>query len=156
MRTDIDGHDIFMFELGTLLQFIYNNGSIQMFNILNRPSAIDCSNDLFLDLLNICANNPPLNLSSFHLIKWIEKLNDGNLKMSINDLISMVENFMIIEPLDIDISDKSDETIMKNNLNLVRQELMGRKYKKVTEATINKIDKIFIQLQIDLYITDNK
>ena len=156
MRTDIDGHNIFMFELGLLLTLIYKNGSAQMFNILTRPSAIDCENDLFLKLMSICINNPPLNLSSFHLTKWIDDLNSGNLKMSINDLIDMVNEFAQIEQLDVDVSDKSSESIMKNNLNLVKQELMTKKYDKITEATISKIDKLFIQLQIDLYITDDR
>ncbi len=156
MHTDIDGHNIFMMELGLLLTLIYQNGSVQMFNILAHPPSIDCSNDLFLDLLSLCVNNPPLNLSSFHLIKWIDKLNSGDLNMSTIDLIDMVEEFDKVDPLDVDVSDKSNESLMKNNLNLVRQELMEKKYDKITEATINKIDKMFIQLQLDLYTTDDK
>lgn len=156
MTTDIDGHGILMFELGALLHFIYQNGSMQMFNVLTRPSAIDCSNDCFHDLLDICIDNPPLLLSSFHLIEWIDKMNNGDLHMSIDDLMVMVENFIQVEPLDIDVSDKSCECIMKNNLNLVKQELKNRTYKKITEATINRIDKLFIKLQLDLYMTDDK
>ena len=45
---------------------------------------------------------------------------------------------------------------MKNNLNLVKQELKSKNFKKITEATISKMDKLFIKLQIDLYMTDNK
>ena len=156
MSTDIDGHNIFMMELGSILHFIYKNGSTQMFNWLTHPSAIDCSIDLFYDLLSICSSNPPLNLSSFHLINWIDRLNNGDLNMSANDLMVMVENFMMIEPLDIDISDKSNEAVMKNTLNMVRQELKGKTYKKVSEATINRIDQLFIQMQLDLYMTDDK
>lgn len=156
MRTDIDGHNIFMFELGLLLTLIYKNGSAQMFNILTYPSAIDCESNLFLKLMSICINNPPLNLSSFHLIKWIDELNSGNLNMSTNDLIDMVEEFNQIEQLDVDVSDTSSESIMKNNLNLVKQELMSKKYDKITEATIARIDKIFVQLQLNLYTTDDK
>ena len=76
--------------------------------------------------------------------------------MSTIDLIEMVENFMLIEPLDVDVSDKSSEALMKNNLNLVKQELKSKNFKKITEATISKMDKLFIKLQIDLYITDDK
>lgn len=156
MVTDIDGHDILMIELGTLLHLIYKNGSTQMFNILVQPSAIDCSNDCFRDLLDMCRNNPPLQLASFHLINWIDRLNDGDLNMSTSDLIDMAQNFIEIEPLDIDISNKCCEPVMRNNLNLVRQELKERHYKKITEATMNKIDKLFIQMQLDLYMTDEK
>lgn len=156
MRTDIDGHNIFMFELGLLLTLIYKNGSTQMFNILTHRSAIDCENNLFLKLMRICINHPPLNISSFHIIKWVDELNNGNLKMSANDLLDMVEEFNKIEPLDVDVSDKSSESIMKNNLNLVKQELMEKKYDKITETVISRIDKIFVQLQLNLYMTDDK
>ena len=106
--------------------------------------------------MQISYDNPPLQLSSFHLINWIDELNNGNLNMSTIDLIEMVENFMLIEPLDVDVSDKSSEALMKNNLNLVKQELKSKNFKKITEATINAIDKLFIKLQLDLYMTDNK
>lgn len=159
MSTDIDGHNIFMFELGLLLYLIYRNGSVQMFNILHS-SGDNCSwslsNDDFLELLELSYDNPPLQLSSFHLIKWIDRLNDGDLNMSIIDLIDMVENFIIIHSLDVDVSDKSSEAVMKNNLNMVRQELKGQRFKKITEATLNKIDNLFIRLQINLYMTDDK
>lgn len=156
MSTDIDGHNIFMMELGTILHLIYRNGSLQMFNWLMHLSSIDCSNDLFLDLVNICFANPPLLLSSFHLINWIDELNSGNLNMSTIDLIEMVEEFNKVDQLDVDVSDVKGEVLMKNKLNEVRQELKGKNYKKITEATINKIDKLFIQMQLDLYMTDNK
>ena len=160
MHTDIDGHNIFMFELGFILHLIYQNGSIQMYNILVKNIGTNLIyepfNKIFWDLISIIDDNPPLQLSSFHLINWIDNLNNGNLNMSTIDLIEMVENFMLIEPLDVDVSDKSNESVMKNNLNLVKQELKSKNFKKITEATINAIDKLFIKLQLDLYMTDNK
>lgn len=159
MSTDIDGHNIFMMELGLLLRLIYSNGSVQMFNILHEVGDVslpNISNDNFTKLFDLSCNNPPLQLSSFQLIKWIDDFNDGNLNISLDDLMDMVEHFMVIEPLDIDISDRSSEVVMKNTLNMVKQELKSRRFKKVTEATISKIDKLFVELQIDLYITDDK
>ena len=158
MTTDIDGHNIFMMELGLLLLIIYQNGSVQMFNFLHGGGSmkiIDAS-DTFEELMQLSYDNPPLQLSSFQLINWIDELNNNNLKMSTIDLIEMVENFMEIEPLDVDVSDKSSESLMKNNLNLVKQELKTRNFKKITEATISKIDKLFVKLQLDLYMTDDK
>ena len=158
MHTDIDGHNIFMMELGLLLILMYQNSYMQMFNLLHGGSNIkinDTSND-FAELMQISYDNPPLQLSSFHLINWIDNLNNNDLNMSTIDLIEMVENFMLIEPLDVDVSDKSSEALMKNNLNLVKQELKSKNFKKITEATISKMDKLFIKLQIDLYITDDK
>lgn len=160
MHTDIDGHNIFMFELGFILHLIYQNGSIQMYNILVKNMGTNLIyepfNKIFWDLISIIDDNPPLQLSSFHLINWIDNLNNNDLNMSTIDLIEMVENFMLIEPLDVDVSDKSSEALMKNNLNLVKQELKSKNFKKITEATINAIDKLFIKLQLDLYMTDDK
>lgn len=159
MSTDIDGHNIFMMELGLLLRLIYSNGSVQMFNILHEVGDVSLPNilnDNFTKLFDLSCNNPPLQLSSFQLIKWIDDFNDGNLNISLDDLMDMVEHFMVIEPLDIDISDRSSEVVMKNTLNMVKQELKSRRFKKVTEATISKIDKLFVELQLDLYMTDEK
>lgn len=149
MHTDIEGHNIFMMELGELLYYIYDKASIQMYNWLINPSALPCQfSSCFNDLLNICIANPPLQLSSFQLIKWIDRLNDGDINYSANDLIDMVEQFMTIEPLDIDVSDKSNEVVMKNNLNKVKQLLMEKKYDKIDELTIYEIDKLYVKLQM--------
>ena len=43
MSTDIDGHNIFMMELGSLLHLIYHNGSIQMYQWLMHKSDINIS-----------------------------------------------------------------------------------------------------------------
>ena len=155
MKTDIDGHNIFMMELGFMLQLIYNNGSLQMFNLLNTPSAIDCSNNCFLDLLNVCSNNPPLNLASFHLIEWIDKMNDGDSVMDIQDLVYMGEQFNIVADTKIRFDEAENEAYYRNQLNEMRQVLKQENYKKVTEAIINEIDRLFIKMQLDLYMTDD-
>lgn len=154
MHTDIEGHNIFMMELGELLYFSYDKASIQMYNWLINSSEIKSdSEEIFNELINICKSNPPLQLSSFHLIKWIDSLNDGDINYSANDLIDMVEHFMTIEPLDIDVSDKSSEVIIKNNLNKVKQLLMEKKYDKIDELTIHQIDKLYVKLQMEsIYI----
>ena len=60
------------------------------------------------------------------------------------------------EPLDIDFDDNDSEIILKNKLNKVSQELKSKKYNKISERIMRLIDKEFINLQIDLYISDNK
>lgn len=154
MHTDIENHNIFMMELGELLYFIYDKASVQMYNWLINPSALENDVDeVFKQLINICINNPPLQLSSFQLIKWIDKLNDDDINYSANDLIDMVEHFMTIDPLDIDVSDKSNEVVIKNNLNKVKQLLIEKEYKKIDELTIHQIDKLYVKLQMEsIYI----
>ena len=154
MRTDIDGHNIYMIELGTLLIASYRHGSIKMYNWLIHDSNIKIRNKLFDELISNCIDNPPLNLASFRLIKSIDDMNKGCLPERVSDLVELVEEFMEIDQLDIDVSDKSSTIVMHNNLNLVRQELKGRNYKKINESFMNLIDDLFIDLQLDLYITD--
>lgn len=149
MKTDIEGHNIFMMELGELLYLVYDKASMQMYNWLITPSKIkNDDNKNFKKLIEICVSNPPLQLASFQLIKWIDRLNDGDINYSSNDLIDMVEYFMTIEPLDIDVSDKSNETIIKNNLNQVKQLLIEKKYDKIDELTIHQIDTLYVGLQL--------
>ena len=156
MSTDIDGHNIFMMELGSLLHLIYHNGSIQMYQWLMHKSDINISYSHFDQLLEYCDDNPPYELVKFHFIKWIDELNDGNLNMSTFDLVDMVKIFIEDEPLDIDFDDNDSEIILKNKLNKVSQELKSKKYNKISERIMRLIDKEFIHLQIDLYISDNK
>lgn len=156
MSTDIDGHDIYMLELGTLLIASYKHGSMKMYNILTHESDLNIENELFDNLVNNCIDNPPLVSSIFHIINHIKKMNEGTLHIPISDLVELVQDFMVVAPLDIDVSDKSSETVMKNNLNMVKQILMQKTYPKVSEKKLNDIDNLFIYLQLDLYITDDK
>lgn len=156
MTTDIDGHNIFMMELGSLLHLAYHSGSIQMYQWLMHESDISINNHHFNQLLEYCEVNPPYDLAKFHLIKWIEKLNDGDLNMSISDLVDMVKIFMVDEPLDIDFSDNDSEIVLKNKLNEVSQQLRSKKYRKISEYIMRLIDNEFVCLQIDLYMTDEK
>lgn len=156
MSTDIDGHNIFMMELGSLLHLIYHNGSIQMYQWLMHKSDININYYHFDQLLEYCEVNPPYELVKFHLIKWIDKLNDGNLNMSTFDLVDMVKIFMENEPLDVDFDDNDSEIVLKNKLNKASQELRSKKYNKISEMTIRLIDKEFVNLQISLYMNDDK
>lgn len=156
MHTDIDGHNIFMVELGTLLHLAYHNGSIQMYDWIVHKSDIDINYSHFDQLLEYCNDNPPYELVKFNLTKWIDELNDGNLNMSTFDLVDMVKIFMENESLDIDFNDNDSEVTLRNKLNKVSQELKSKKYDKISERTMRLIDKEFIYLQIDLYITDDK
>lgn len=156
MSTDIDGHNIFMMELGSLLHLIYHNGSIQMYQWLMHKSDINISYSHFDQLLEYCDDNPPYELVKFNLTRWIDELNDGNLNMSTFDLVDMVKIFMENEPLDIDFDDNDSEIVLKNKLNKVSQELKSKKYDKISERTIRLIDREFVSLQISLYISDDK
>lgn len=147
MSTDIDGHNIFMMELGSLLHLIYHNASMQMYQWLCHPSDLIIPNDDFDKLVSLCETYPPYNLASFHLINWVAELNNGNLNMSTFDLVDMFKIFMKNEPLDIDFDASTDEIYLKNQLNQASQILKTKKYKKISEAEMHQIDRTFINLQ---------
>lgn len=147
MSTDIDGHNIFMMELGSLLHLVYHNASIQMYQWLCHPSDIIIRNEDFDTLIEYCEEYPPYQLASFHLINWVEELNNGNLNMSTFDLVDMFKIFMKNEPLDIDFDASTDEIYLKNQLNQASQILKTKKYKKISEAEMHQIDRTFINLQ---------
>ena len=96
MTTDIDGHNIYMMELGMLLIASYRHGLMRMYNWLVHESDIKIENELFNDLINICIDNPPLLLSSFNIIKMIDKVNEGSLLEALIDLVELVEEFIVI------------------------------------------------------------
>ena len=147
MSTDIDGHNIFMMELGSLLHLVYHNASIQMYQWLCHPSDIIIHNEDFDTLIEYCEEHPPYQLASFHLINWVEELNNDNLNMSTFDLVDMFKIFMKNEPLDIDFDASTDEIYLKNQLNQASQILKTKKYKKISEAEMHQIDRTFINLQ---------
>ena len=151
MSTDIDGHNIFMMELGSLLHLVYHNASIQMYQWLCHPSDIIIRNEDFDTLIEYCEEYQPYQLASFHLINWVEELNNGNLNMSTFDLVDMFKIFMKNEPLDIDFNTSQEEVYLKNQLNQASQLLKTKEYKKITEAEMHKIDNSFITLQINSF-----
>ena len=151
MSTDIDGHNIFMMELGSLLHLAYHNASIQMYQWLCHPSDIIIRYEDFDTLIVYCEEYTPYQLASFHLINWVEELNNGNLNMSTFDLVDMFKIFMKNEPLDVDFNTSQEEVYLKNQLNQASQLLKTKKYKKITEAEMHKIDNSFITLQINSF-----
>ena len=78
-------------------------------------------------------------------------MNNGNLNMSTFDLVDMFKIFMKNEPLDVDFNTSQEEVYLKNQLNQASQLLKTKKYKKITEAEMHKIDNSFITLQINSF-----
>ena len=155
MSTDINGYDIHMMELGALLHLSYHNASIQMYQWLCHSSDLTIPNEMYDILIGYCIKYPPYNLVSFHFIEWVDKLNNGDLNMSVKDLVDMFKIFMESEPLDVDFDTSDNEAYLKNQLNQAAQLLKEKDYKKVTEAEMYQIDKAFVGLQLSLYITDD-
>lgn len=154
MSTDIDGHDIHLIELGLMLQLIYQKGSIQMYDWLLHESDIKIDNKIYDSLIDRCYNNPPLHINQIYLIDWTSHMNDGTLDMDVKKLFYLYQLFD--KYYSIGIVDSDNEVDMKNQINKASQKLKSEEFRKISEFVVYEIDKLFIQLQLDLYITDDK
>ena len=90
------------------------------------------------------------------MIEWIERTDEVT-SIRTQSFLKQCEKFNKLDELDYS-KDLDTENIgsVSNQFNYVKQQLKGKKYNKISELIINEIDKLFIQMQIDLYTTDNK
>lgn len=159
MTTDFDGHRIIMFELGQLLQFSYRYGEINHFCTLVTPSDIKIVSNLFSTLVDKCLNNPPIHRINLSLIEWFERTDEVH-RIRTESFNKVCKKYNILfGGIDVDntISTKdNDEAYILKQFRDAARQLKEMKTKKISEATIYELDKIFVQLQIDLYSTDGK
>ena len=71
--------------------------------------------------------------------------------------IRLIKTYQQFDDLDVDLelSNRDDEYILRQFREADKQ-LRQKKHKKITELVIHEINQLYIQLQIDLYITDDK
>lgn len=159
MTTDIDGHRIIMQELGQILLYSYNFGSINDYLILTELACLDdfeISNSIYYELLYLCEHNVPLQRFDVRLINWIE-LTDEVHKVRTKSFVEACDNYCIYDSLEYDRElEYKDDIYIQQQFKDVANQLKHKNHNKITEATIEKINQLYIQLQVDLYITDNK
>lgn len=156
MYTTLEDYKIFLIELGEILRYSYKMGSLHHFNNLLIASEINCENNLFDALVDYCRENPPMLMIKTSLIEWIKRT-DEVMPIRTQTFLKQCENFNKLDELDYDEDlDLQNESAIINQFHHVRRQLEDKKYKKVTELAMNRIDKTFIQMQIDLYTTDDK
>ena len=126
-----------------------------MFDNLLHDSDIKIENKLFIDLVNICRNNPPLSLFKKVFMDWIEATNEYS-ENTVKIFLEHCEAYSHFDTLYYDKDLLSSNSAGINNcFNDVYQQLSDKKYQKVTELAISQIDKLLIKLQLDLYTTDD-
>lgn len=159
MTTDIDGHRIIMQELGQILLYSYNFGSVEDYMILTQSvfqDDFEISNSIYDELLDLCRHNVPLQRFGIRLINWIE-LTDEVHKVRTKSFIKACNNYRIYDSLEYDRElEYKDDIYIQQQFKDVANQLKHKNHNKITEATIEKINQLYIQLQVDLYITDNK
>ena len=140
--TDIDGHNIYFVELGALLRYSYQHGSMKMYSILSTNTDIDCDIDeSYQSIVELVTENPPLHIGKLRLLNMLDTVLDDDYDgdITLNEVTQLVDDFNKVD--DIGFSVTSDNDIeMRNQLNKFRQELKTQEYKKVSEKKINEID----------------
>lgn len=158
MMTDIDGHMIIMEELGQVLLYAYNMGSIDYFMRLLHVSDIDCASKSFDNLLNICISNPPLQRIDATLIEWLERTDEVH-TVRTQTFTTLFNQYNQLDSIDVDTTistDTHDDVYILSQFNEAIRQLERKNHKKITELIIHEINKVYINMQIDLYITDDK
>ena len=159
MTTDIDGHRIIMQELGQILLYSYNFGSVEDYMILTQlilQDDFEISNPIYDELLDLCRHNVPLQRFGIRLINWIE-LTDEVHKVRTKTFVDACDDYHIYDSLEYDRElEYKDDIYIQQQFKDVANQLKHKNHNKITEATIEKINQLYIQLQVDLYITDNK
>ena len=159
MTTDIDGHRIIMQELGQILLYSYNFGSVKDYMILTQSvfqDDFEISNSIYDELLSLCRDNVPLQRFCIRLINWIELTNEVH-KIRTQSFVEACTNYRIYDLLEYDKElEYKDDVYIQQQFKDVANQLKHKKHNKIPEATIEKINRLYIQLQVDLYITDNK
>lgn len=158
MTTDIDGHMIIMEELGQILLYAYNMGSIDYYLKLIHISNIDIANEKFDELVDICINNPPLQRIDTNLIEWFTRTN-AVYRVRTQTFNQICKSYNQLDNIDVDNTisvDTHDDSYILRQFEEATQQLQHKKHKKISELTIHQINKLYIDLQVDLYMTDNK
>lgn len=158
MTTDIDGFQIIMHELGQILLYAYNIGILQYFDMLTHNSEIDIKYSQFDELLNLCIHNPPLHRIDASIIEWLT-MTDYISSTRIRTFNKICYLYNNIDSLNADMNINSsdyDDTYVLQQFNDVAKQLQHKNHKKIEELIIHKINDIYIRMQIDLYMTDNK
>lgn len=168
-KTDLEGYNIFLFELGNVLYNIYNNASSSLFfvNMLLHENKIRNNNEFYQEIISFVDKNVPFFLVKAWLIKNIDALleeEDNTSNIPVNQDQRLM-NIMHISQLFIDRSDiefdvnfvedyigeNDDESLRTKiyiELQKFKQILLSKTYHKISEGDIAILDNCFINLQL--------
>lgn len=158
MVTDIDGYTIIMEELGQLLLYAYHVGSITHFFKLTHVSDINIVSKSYDNLVSICSKNPPLQRINTRLIDFLT-ITDEVFPLRTQTFNQLCDMYNQLDSVDVDNSvstDTHDDTYIRKQFNDATNQLRHKKHDKITELIINEINDLYVGMQIDLYMTDDK
>lgn len=166
-KTDLEGHNIFLFELGNVLYNIYNNASSSLFfvDMLLHKNELENDNEFYQEIINFISENIPFFLVKAWLIEHIDLLlnqEDNDLPISQDQALM---NVMHISQLFIDRANiKFDVNFIEDyigtednqllrveiytELQKFKQILLSKTYHKISEGDIAILDNCFINFQL--------
>lgn len=158
-ETTIDGINIQFFELGTVLHNIYFNGALKFLDILYSSSKIIKDNSHYINLCDLVFENIPFNIAKLKFLDALNEIQDGSNIEKINMLMEIandfnlhllmwyednMDNFLYVK----DIQTENDCVKAINSLNTFKGWLQNQKFQKITEKNLNRIDQMYINIQI--------
>lgn len=157
MQTDIDGHQVIMQELGQMLLYSYHLGNVRDYTVLvSGFLGLDINNDKYDELMTLCRKNVPLQRITANFLDWIE-LTDTISTVRIQTFLKLCQEYCRYDELEYEwLIEGFDDAYIQQQFKNVADQLRHKKHKKISELVMYQINQLYIQLQIDLYITDHK
>ena len=159
-ETTVDGINIQFFELGTVLHNIDFHGALKFLDILRPSTEIIKDDSYYFNLCDLVFENIPFNIAKLKYIEVFsqefdygtdtEKVlmlmkiaNDFNLTL-LTWYDECMDNFVYVE----EINNENDFILAYNSLNSFKEWLQEQKFVKISEKNINRIDSMYINIQI--------
>ena len=168
IEAEVDNIKIFMLELGTVLRYIYYHGALNFLHLFHYDSSLIIPSDNFLKLSECVMENVPLNIGKVQLLLRINKVLDENVSSDDEEMkafiLSLFDYIFAYAFYDRDyqlpdfehnihkiFDDWNDNNVLiiTNYLQDIKQSLEDIQPKKISEKTMEQIDKYYIQIQID-------
>ena len=166
-ETDLEGYNIFLFELGNVLYNIYNNASSSLFfvDVLLHSNELENDDEFYQEIINFVSENIPFNLVKAWLVEHIDQLLDEDntqLLVSKNQFLMNVMHiaqlFIYRANIKFDVNFVEDYLFLKDDESLrieiytrleeFKQILLSKTYDKISEGDIAILDNCFINFQL--------
>lgn len=159
METEIDGHQVIMQELGQMLLYSYHIGSVREYTILTYPglARLDIpNNNKYDELIELCRENIPLQRITANFLRWIELTDEIN-TIRTQTFLKFCQEYCYYDELEYErLIEGFDDVYIQQQFKNVADQLRHKKHKKISELVMHQINQLYIQLQVDLYMTDHK
>lgn len=166
-ETDLEGYNIFLFELGNVLYNIYNNASSSLFfvDVLLHSNELKNDDEFYQEIINFVDENIPFNLVKAWLVEHIDQLlNEDDTQLLVSEdqflmnVMHIAQLFIYRANIKFDVNFVEDYLFLEDNkllraeiytkLEEFKQILLSKTYDKISEGDIAILDNCFINFQL--------